>query len=631
MRQPEQGGRPVIFGTAGHIDHGKTTLTRALTGQDTDRLPEEKARGISIDLGFAHFVLPSGQPAALIDVPGHERFIRNMVAGVHGMDAVMLVIAADEGIMPQTREHLDILSLLGVERGLTVITKADLVEGDMIDLVRELVVETFVGTFLADAPVVVVDAVTGRGLDDLRAQLMHLAAEVRERPVEGPVRLPIDRVFSVKGFGTVVTGTQVSGTLHLDQQVELVPAGLPVRVRGLEVHGNRVTAAGAGQRVAVNVTGADKAAFTRGSVLAAPGTVRGVDVLVAAVTMLSSGQPLKMNDRVHCHAGTAEAVGRVYLYDREEILPGETAFGEIRLETPMAVVRNDRCLLRSYSPVMTIGGGVVLEAGKRHRRREPGLIAHLTRLATGTDRDIVLTLLASRGQPVSLPWLVEETGMAADRIQAILTGESGVIHDQDRFWWTETEWRTFAERVRARLGAHHRDHPLQVGIVRERLRQDVAPGWPPRALIWAVERIEGVELDREWVRLSGFSPMPTGDLADWVDLVYGAVDAGGLRPDDVESVAGRLPVARDMFYDVLEYLVLAERLVRLEEGVYISDRAFANGVDRVRAVLGERGSASTADLREALATNRRFAVLFLELLDGRHITRRVGETRILVG
>lgn len=623
--------RPIIFGTAGHIDHGKTTLTRALTRQDTDRLPEEKARGISIDLGFAHFTLQSGQSAALIDVPGHERFIRNMVAGVHGMDAVLLVVAADEGVMPQTREHLDILTLLGVKTGMTVITKADLVDDEWRSLVEETTREALSGTFLAEAPMVAVDAVSGRGMEDLQRQLQVVAERVRFRSPHGYPRLPIDRAFSVKGFGTVITGTLVSGRLSPEQAVELAPEGIEARIRSLEVHGQTVDEAVAGQRVAVNLGGVDRAQVHRGQVLSLPGVVHGVSYAVVQVTVLPSSHAIEQRDRVHCHIGTGEAVGRVYFYDRERAEPGETVFAEIRLESPLAIVLRDRFLLRSYSPVTTIAGGTVLEIDVRHRRREAGLIERLSRMASGSDADRVANMVRETDHPQSLKELAARCGLPEAETRRALLEQADLIGDEDRWWWSRPALAQWGGRIGQTVRAYHRAHPLRVGIPREQLRTELAPNWPARAFLWTLAQIESLVSDHEWVRFSDFEPQPTSDQARLLERIAAAFADADLHPKSLEAMAREQGLEEREFLELVQFLVQKGSLLRLEESVYIDSGAYERGVQAVRRALADGKSLGASELKEELGTNRRFAISFLELLDSRHITRRVGDKRMLAG
>src|SRR5437660_1453689 len=381
--------RHVVVGTAGHIDHGKTSLVKALTGTDTDRLPEEKARGITIDLGFAFLEEPDGLTIEVVDVPGHERFVKNMVAGVGGIDLAMLVIAADESVMPQTREHLAICSLLHIRTGLVVLTKIDMVEPDWIELVRDDVATLVRGTFLEGAPVVPVSAKTGAGLDELRATLRRLAETVPARGTDQLPRLPIDRVFTIKGFGTVVTGTLAAGTLGVDDRVEVFPRGLVAKVRGLQAHGHAVERAVAGQRTAVNLQGLERAAVERGDVIGHAGTLSATTLVDVVLEILAdAARPLKSRDRVRLHAGTSEIMARALLLDGAELAPGARGFARLRLEAPLVALAGDRFVIRSYSPIVTIGGGTLLDTDPPRLKR-PARLAHLEILAAGAPEAVV--------------------------------------------------------------------------------------------------------------------------------------------------------------------------------------------------------------------------------------------------
>ncbi len=625
----------MIFGTAGHIDHGKTTLVRSLTGVNTDRLPEEKSRGISIDLGFAEFVLPSGQRAAFIDVPGHERFIRNMVAGVHGMDAVILVVAADEGVMPQTQEHLDILGILGVERGITVLTKSDLVDDDWLKLVEETTREALHGTFLEGQPIVAVDAVSGRGLPSLRELLEKISADLPPRTHRGPTRLPIDRVFTVKGFGTVVTGTLVQGSISVDQILELVPSRFPVRVRGVQVHGQAVESASSGQRVALNLANVDKDRITRGQVLASPGLVPEVTTLVGEVQLLpSTKEPLEERTRVHCHVGTSEVLARIYFYDRSRLEPGERAFAELRCESPIASVRSDRFLIRSYSPMATIGGGVVLEPGGHHRRREPHLTERLREWASGDIRGMVRDIMDHSEAPLHLKEILDRLGWSLDQSDELVSILGPITHGDPvtGYFIAQAGWDLAVGRLASYLRQYHQDHGLLPGVARERLKSEMFESWSTRSLIWFLGQVPEVEIDHEWVRVRGFVPGPrTAEDQDRLDRLQTLWEQAALRPPELEHMRQLASLAdSEWFYDAVHYLTQCEIIVRLEEGVYIAAKALNQAIEAVTIALRRNGELSTGDLRNALDTNRRFAVLILELLDSRRITRRLGDKRVLV-
>ena len=381
--------KQVVMGTAGHIDHGKTQLIKTLTGIDTDRLKEEKERGITIDLGFAHLTYEDGTEVGVIDVPGHERFVRNMLAGVGGIDLVMLVIAADEGVMPQTREHLAICQMLQVKEGLVALTKADLVDEDWLELVSEDTREFLKGTFLEGKPIVPVSAKTGQGLDELKRVLQGLVARVPPKQLQGKFRLPVDRVFTIRGFGTVVTGTLFSGTIRVEDRIEIYPKGIEAKIRGVQVHNASVPEAVAGQRTAINLQGIDKVEVERGDVLGHAGEFAPTFMLDAVLQHLSDApRPLRHRARVRLHVGTSEIMGRVILLDRDELAPGEEAYVQLRLEEPAIVLPRDRFVIRSYSPVQTIGGGMVLDAQPaKHRRGDAGLAAHFQLLAEGNPEE----------------------------------------------------------------------------------------------------------------------------------------------------------------------------------------------------------------------------------------------------
>src|SRR5262245_799287 len=415
--------RHVVVGTAGHIDHGKTSLVKALTGIDTDRLPEEKARGITIDLGFAFLEEGQDLTIEIVDVPGHERFVRNMLAGVGGIDLAILVVAADEGVMPQTREHLAICSLLRIPAGLVALTKVDMVEDDWLELVTDDVSRLVRGTFLEGAPIAPVSSKTGQGLDELRAALRDLAARVPARATDQLPRLPIDRVFTIRGFGTVVTGTLVAGRLQIDDRVEVFPRGAQVKVRGLQVHGRAVEQAVAGQRTAVNLQSLERAAIDRGDVLGLAGSLVPSALVDGTLELLGDApRPLKSRDRIRFHTGTAEVMARVLLLDRAELTPGESAFARLRLEQPVVAMPRDRFVIRSYSPIVTIGGGTLLDIDPpRVRRKAPALVAHLALLGSGSDEAVVAEHVRQSGTAgARTASLSGRVGIGPARLRAIL-------------------------------------------------------------------------------------------------------------------------------------------------------------------------------------------------------------------
>ncbi len=622
--------RPVIFGTAGHIDHGKTALTQRLTGVNTDRLPEEKNRGISIDLGFAHFTLPSGRHAALIDVPGHEKFIRNMAAGVHGMDGVMLVVAADEGVMPQTREHLDILTLLGVQTGLTVITKVDLVEPEWLPIVDDTVKEALMGSFLEKSPRIFVDSLSGRGIDELLEVLDRLAKEVPTKDAAGFVRLPIDRVFTVRGFGTVVTGTLVSGTLQNDMSLEIVPGNLSVRVRGLEVHSHKVSHAVAGQRVAVNLSGLDKELMHRGQILSEHGMVNAYDVMVGEIRLLPTSPPLTQNARVHIHCGTAEVTGRLYWYDRDEMQPGAEAFAELRLESLLPVIRGDRFLIRSYSPVVTIGGGRIIELDRHHKRKEPELMHYLSLAARGHPEELVRAVLNNVNHPVSVEDVARRSALNVKEVIQTCEQAEDVLFGPDDYVLHQARISSLSHQLLQFLTDYHHGHPLRLGIEREKLRESLWPRWSVKQVLFVVAHSPDSTTEGEWVRLVDFRPSGPQPWASEIEKVYQAIKDYGLKPVATDVLREELDISADHFFDIAEYLIQRRQIVRLDERLYLADVVFKEARQKVVTVLEHENELSTGQLREVLGTNRRFTVLVLELLDSLRVTRRTGDNRKLI-
>ncbi|HEX7588451.1 MAG TPA: selenocysteine-specific translation elongation factor, partial [Anaerolineae bacterium] len=467
-----------VVGTAGHVDHGKSTLVKALTGIDPDRLKEEKEREMTIDLGFAWLTLPSGQSVSIVDVPGHEAFIKNMLAGVGGIDAALFVIAADEGMMPQTREHLAILDLLQVKGGVVALTKIDMVEGpEWIDMVSADVRKALADTVLADAKIIPVSARSRAGLKDLLAELDRLLLVVSPKNDLGKPRLPIDRVFSIAGFGTVVTGTLVDGSFSVGQEIEIVPGGKRGRIRGLQTHKEKIELAIPGSRVAMNLTGLAVDDLARGEVVALPGTLSAATLLDTRLQYLSSApKPLAHNSEVDFFAGSAQVPARVRLLDAEQLKPGETGWVQLQLAQPVAVAKNDRFIVRFASPSITVGGGIVVDpnARTRHRRFKPEVTARLETLARGTPDEMVLQFLAARGmQPAEAKEIAGGTGLSMEAVTAALAAqvESGaLIALGGRYFITAQGWRALTVEMGHALDGFHRQHPLRAGLPREELK-----------------------------------------------------------------------------------------------------------------------------------------------------------------
>jgi selenocysteine-specific elongation factor len=629
----------VVVGTAGHIDHGKTALVKALTGTDTDRLPEEKARGITIDLGFAFLDEPDGLTIEIVDVPGHERFVKNMLAGVGGIDVAMLVVAADEGVMPQTREHLAICSLLHIKTGLVVLTKADLVEADWQELVRDDVVTLTRGTFLESAPILAVSAKTGAGLPALRAALRSIGAAAPIRQVDQLPRLPIDRVFTVKGFGTVVTGTLTAGRLTVDDRVEIYPKGLSAKVRGLQTHGRSVTEALAGQRTAVNFQGIERAAVERGDVVGLAGTLVASTLVDGTLELLADApRPLKTRDRVRLHAGTSEIMARVLLLGRPELAPGERALARLRLEAPLVAMPGDRFVVRSYSPIVTIGGGTLLDVDPpRFRRKAPALLAHLSLLESGTPEEVVEEHIRHVGVTGA------RTGTLAGRVPfapAQLRQVLGRLETERRALAIERDWYIHPEsydRLRslvvAALEQFHRANPLRSGMSREELRGRAgAPDERVFAHLLAALTAEGqvrAELDK--VRLGSHAVRLSPEQQRAVERIEQEFLKAEAAPPSPEEALGRAGLRGDEEHELFQLLVTERKLVRVKESLYFHASALDTIQDKVVALLRERKEIAPGDIKDLLGISRKYAIPLLEHLDARRITARAGEKRVLRG
>ena len=631
--------RHVVVGTAGHIDHGKTSLVKALTGTDTDRLPEEKARGITIDLGFAFLEEPDGLTIEIVDVPGHERFIKNMLAGVGGSDVAMLVIAADEGVMPQTREHLAICSLLQIRSGLVVLTKTDLAEPDWLELVRDDIATLVRGTFLEGGPIVAVSARTGQGLAALRVTLHDLAAKVPARGTDQLARLPIDRVFTIKGFGTVVTGTLMAGRLRVDDRVEVFPAALQAKVRGLQTHGHPVTEASAGQRTAVNLQGVERTAVERGHVLGLAGTLVPSGLVDGTLELLADApRPLKTRDRVRLHAGTSEIMARVLLLETAELAPGRAALARLRLEAPLVALPGDRFVIRSYSPMVTIGGGTLLDiAPPRFKRKGPALVAHLGVLRGGPPEAVVEEHIRhAGGGGVRVAALSGRVPFGPERLRALLDMLQGAgrVASIDRDWFVHPDSLTrLRGLVLAALEQFHHAFPLRPGMSREELRGRGGA---------ADERVFGhlldtlaaeglVRADRDKVRLAAHEVRLNPEQQKTVDRLEHEFAAAAAAPPSPEEALARAGVTGDEEHELFQVLVEARRLIRVKESLYFHAQALDSIQEKVVAMLRERKEIGPGDIKDLLGISRKYAIPLLEFFDARRVTTRVGERRVLRG
>jgi selenocysteine-specific elongation factor len=629
----------VVVGTAGHIDHGKTSLVKALTGTDTDRLPEEKARGITIDLGFAFLEEPDGLVIEIVDVPGHERFVKNMLAGVGGIDLALLVIAADEGVMPQTREHLAICQLLRIKSGMVALTKADLAEPDWIELVRDDVATLVRNTFLAGCPIVPVSVKTGTGLAEVRRALAELARAVPPKATDQTARLPIDRVFTVKGFGTVVTGTLTAGTVAVDDKVEVYPRGVQSKIRGLQVHGKAVERSAAGQRTAVNLQAVERAAIERGDVLAPPGSLVPTLLVDAALELLPDApRPLKTRDRVRFHAGTQEVMARVLLVNRDALEPGQASYGRFRLEAPLVALPGDRFVIRSYSPIVTIGGGTLLDiAPPRFKRKAPALLAHLTLLETAAPAQVLEEHLKQAGPAgARAADLRARTAFGPERLKTLLQElvQAAAIVAVDREWYLHREAN---ERLRSQtlalLQAFHAENPLRAGISREELRSR-AGNAQERVFAQLLASLEAeglVRSEKDQVRLTAHEIRLSPEQERIVKGLEADFLKAGAAPPSPEEALARLGVQGTEKHELFQLLVSDRRLLRVKESLYFHAEALRAIQDKVVAHLREKKDIGPGDVKDLLGISRKYAIPLMEYFDAQRVTVRQGERRVLRG
>lgn len=629
----------VIIGTAGHVDHGKTALVRALTGVDTDRLEEEKRRGLTIEPGFARLDFADGTFAGVVDVPGHEKFIKNMLAGAGGIDLAMLVVAADEGFMPQTVEHLDILSLLGVRGGLVALTKCDLVDEEGLTLVREEIATRVKGTFLEGKPVLEVSAVTGQGVDALRESLHTLVQGAQEKNPRIPFRLPVDRVFSVDGFGTVATGTLVEGVLHSGDEVELAPGGARSRVRGLQVHGESVDTAYAGQRVAVNLAGAKKTNVSRGDVLVRPGSVRVSRLIDVRLSCLrDSARTIKNGSRVHfCH-GTAVQLATVVLLEHEGLAPGESGFAQLRLSEETAAKKDDRFVMRFYSPLETIGGGMILDpAPPRRKRHDTRVLDALAAAERGGEEENVLCALS--GFDCRLPGTRELASrlsmdeMELARTLAVLCTQGKVCEPLPGRFIASTALDALWTRCGTLLADYHEKNPLHAGVRVPELRQKLF-GTGERA---AADALLGMLAEEgklkyvgEHIALADFTVQYTKRQCALREQLLERYRGMGLRPKLTASVLAAFSAAeRAEAKRVMESLLREGELISVGPGLCLHREAYERVLSAVRSHFAAHDALTLAQLRDALGTSRDNALVILEALDRRGVTRREGDLRRL--
>jgi selenocysteine-specific elongation factor len=633
--------KPVIVGTAGHIDHGKSALVRALTGTDPDRLEEEKRRGITIDIGFANLDLtaPLGEKLRLgfVDVPGHERFVRNMLAGIGGIDLVLLVIAADESVKPQTKEHFDICRLLSVQRGMTVITKSDRVDADTLEVVRMEVTDCLRGSFLdpARAPIVAVSSKTGSGLDELKRELARLAAEIPAKDASAAMRLPIDRVFTIKGFGTVVTGTLISGRVCKDEELELHPAGRRIRVRGVQVHGAMAEEAVAGQRTALNLVGAEISELARGMMLTQPGLFRPSRRISVKLNLLPSAKPLRDGARVHLHVYTAETIAAARLLETKQLQPGQSGFARLQLDDSVMLLPGDRFIVRQFSPVITIGGGIVLDASEAPRRmKAEERLAFARALESTSPLDVLLARISRRRTDgLSLGEAVREAGWQRSRVESLaaeLAKSGKVLRFADVLVSAEAVF-TLRSETKAAVDAFHKANPLVRGISREELREKLGVGAEVyRGVEDLLVRDKQLEVAGELLHATGRGVVLRDEEAESKKQIENAFAQAGLKVPLLKDVLLSLQIDRARAQKIVTLLLRDHVLVKVGDDLVFHRDALDRLRELVVAQKSKTPKLNVVAFKDLIGVTRKYAIPLLEYLDRERVTRRVGDERVIL-
>lgn len=626
----------IIIGTAGHIDHGKTTLIKALTGRNTDRWEEEQRRGITIDLGFTWFDLKNGDRVGIIDVPGHEKFINNMVAGVVGMDLVMLVVAADEGIMPQTREHMDILGLLGIKKSILVLNKCDLVDEEWLELVEEEIQEELKGTFLEDAPVVRVSAATGQGLEELTDTIIRVMAdEVEEKDTQTIPRLPIDRVFTLSGFGTIITGTLISGTISKEDVLEMYPIGKECKIRSIQVHGQDKDKCYAGQRVAINLSNIKKKEIHRGCVIAPKNSMKNTDLLDVKLSVLPDSMRIVTNhERLHLYTGTSEILCRAVLLDKEEIGPGESGLVQLRLEEEIALKRGDRFVVRFYSPMETIGGGVVLEPNPvRKKRFDEKAIEELKKKEFGSLADVMeLHIKQHADTMITMAELAKIMAHSVDELQEYLEElkEEGIVHvfamKKDVYLWHRDSEYALRQKIQEALEAYHKRYPYRYGMKKAEIHNTYLKKVKPIVFDAYIEQLVAqnqIGRKDEYLHLAEFEVSKDAMFLKTEKTLVDAFEKAGfdfVRFSEIDL--GTIP--RETAEDVLLLLVDEERVVRINEEMFTMKYLMDEAEEKIRKHLENEDVITIAQVRDMFSTSRKSAKPILEYMDSIKVTKKTG-------
>jgi selenocysteine-specific elongation factor len=633
--------KQIILGTAGHIDHGKTSLVKAITGIDTDRLKEEKERGITIELGFAHLDLPSGQQLGVVDVPGHEKFVKNMVAGATGIDIVVMVIAADEGVMPQTREHMEICTLLGVRHGLVALTKVDLVDEEMLELAQEDIREFARGSFLENAAVIPVSAATGQGLPELVQALDGLSRQVPVRPPSSLFRLPVDRVFTMKGFGTVITGTLISGKVQVGDSIMVYPAGISSKVRGIQVHNQSVPAAEAGMRTAINFQGLDKEVVNRGDVLSCPHGLKPSHMIDVQFHYLASGgKPLKNRTRVRFHTGTSEILGNLILLEHDELQPGETTVAQLRLDAPVAIVKGDHYVVRSYSPVRTVGGGQILNPiPPKHKRFHPAVVQGLKGILSSGPESLIGFHLEASGHAGTCFADLRLTTSLTDKqlestLQGMMSGRTIIQIDKEtRTFVHKKSFDTLVTAAAEHLKSYHQAFPLKSGMLKEELKSKFPADTDVKLFNLVLNQMikdTVIVQEEKTVRLTSHKVSLAGDEATLRQKMLKIYRDSGLQPPFFRDVTANLRAEPAQAKDVLNLLIDEGQIIRTKDDLYFHAEAIADLKQRLVKFLEQHGEMNPSQFKDMTGgASRKFLIPLLEYFDSKNVTLRVGDVRML--
>ncbi|MCF8067199.1 MAG: selenocysteine-specific translation elongation factor [Desulfobacterales bacterium] len=634
--------KQIILGTAGHIDHGKTTLIKAVTGVNTDRLEEEQRRGITIVLGFADMTLPSGLHVGIVDVPGHEKFVKTMVAGATGIDLVAMVIAADEGIMPQTREHMEICSLLGIKHGVVVLTKVDMVDEEWLEMVTEDIRSFMEETFLEDAPIIPVSGVTGQGVPELINTLDEVCQTITPRSSSGLFRIPVDRVFTMKGFGTVITGSLASGKISVGDIIRIYPSEITSKVRGIQSHGKMVETAEAGMRTAINFQGIEKELVNRGDVLAYPDTLTTSYMLDVSFRYLKGNKkPLKNRTRVRFHAGSSSIMCNLILLDRDELLPGETVAVQLRLDRPVTLVKDDPFVIRSYSPVMTIGGGRILNpVPQKHKRYQGDIVNELNAMADGSPEEIVDYQVRAVGfKGVSFASLKIMTNLQDKKLDIILQGmlskkDATLVDKENRIFIHHQSLELLQNKISEFLVQFHKKNPLKEGVSKEEIKSHLPPVINIKLFTLLISQMEKEKLirqDADLVALTGHKVSLGVDQEEVKKLILETLIKNDLTPPYFRDICKTINIDSKRGKDVLNLLIKEGKVIKIKDELYFFKEAINALQEKLIGFLKNNGELTTPQFKDMTGVSRKYLIPLIEYFDDQRVTIRVGEVRQLRG